>query len=355
MKIIDAYTERVRDKLLPYLWHRYFIAAQLMCFIQHNRGILDLRQVMKEQKPSVKLLDYRQENTSDQIVPNPAILRSLGWSGLYLELHQQPTFATDVHHHTMHVLACGLVDSSNQNAPGIRALDDRRSRERRNTGDIAIIPAGITHSCSWDVPAQFMVLAVEPTLLKQIGQDWVNPDQIELQPQFMSESDPFIQSVVLTLKKEAEIGGIGSYLLIDSLKTALAVHLLRNYCVTRPKLSSYSKGLSQVHLMLVKEYINDHLYQDLKLDEIAAIAQLSPYHFLRLFKQSMGITPHQYILQCRLNYAKYLLQHSNLSIAEIVVRTGFCDQSHLARYCKRIMGVTPKQLLQSRSISIRSQ
>jgi AraC family transcriptional regulator len=304
---------------------------------------------MRKRKQSVKLLDYCQESASDQIVPRPAVLRSLGWHGMHLELHQQPIFATDEHQHTMHVLACGLIGSLNKIAPGMRLLDDKRSQERRNSGDIAIIPAGATHSCSWDAPAQFIVLAIEPTLLKQVGQDWVNTDQIELRPHFMSESDPFLQSILLTLKGEAECGGMGSHLLLDSLKTALAVHLLRNYCATRPKLSSNLSGLSQVTLALVKEYINAHLHQDLKLKEIAAIAQISPYHFLRLFKQSMGITPHQYILQCRLNRAKYLLQNSELSIVEIVTQTGFCDQSHFTRYFKRLTGITPRQLLQSRS------
>jgi len=200
-----------------------------------------------------------------------------------------------------------------------------------------------------------MVLAIEPTLLQQVGQDWVNPDQIELLPQFMSESDAFIQNIFSTLKREAQIGGIGSYSLVDSLKTAVAVHLLRSYCVTRPKLSSYSNGLSQVTLTLVKEYIHNHLHQDLKLQEMAAIAQISPYHFLRLFRQSVGVTPHQYISQCRLNQAKYLLQHSELSIIEVATQTGFCDQSHLTRYFKRMIGITPKQLLQLRCVSRRSQ
>lgn len=304
---------------------------------------------MREETRSVKLLDYCQENASDQIVPKPAVLKSLGWDGVHLELHQQPIFATDEHHHTMHVVACGVVGSSNQIAPGMRSLGGKRSKERRGSGDVAIIPAGVTHSCSWDTPAQFIVLAVEPTLLNRVGQDWVNPDRIELLPRFMSESDPFLHHILATLKGEARSGGMGSHLLVDSLKTALAVHLLRNYCSTRPRPSSGSNGLSQATLTQVKDYIHAHLHHDLTLDELAAIAQLSSYHFLRLFKHSMGITPHQYIVQCRLNQAKYLLQYSELSIAEIAARTGFCDQSHLTRYFKRRMGVTPKQLLQTRA------
>jgi AraC family transcriptional regulator len=125
--------------------------------------------------------------------------------------------------------------------------------------------------------------------------------------------------------------------------------------VTRPRPFRDANGLSPAKLTLVKEYIQHHLHQNLQLNEIAAIAQLSPYHFLRLFKQSMGITPHQYILQCRLNQAKHLLQHSNLSIVEIAIRTGFCDQSHLTRHFKRYVGMTPKQLLGSRSDAQRSQ
>jgi AraC family transcriptional regulator len=242
----------------------------------------------------------------------------------------------------MHVIACGVSGFP----LGERWLDGKPRRETRSQGGIAIIPKGIAHRCNWNGPAQFMVLAIEPALLFQFGQDWVNCDRIELIPHFMTKQDALIQGIFCALREEIESSKIGGYLLIDSLKTTLAIHLLRNYCTTKPKLSSYADGLSKSTLQQVTEYINEHLHQDVKLNELAAIAQMSPYHFLRLFKQSLGVTPHQYILQRRIEKAKCLLQHGELSIADVAARVGFCDQSHFTRYFKRIVGVTPKQLLQ---------
>jgi AraC family transcriptional regulator len=96
-------------------------------------------------------------------------------------------------------------------------------------------------------------------------------------------------------------------------------------------------------LRLVTDYINDHLDLDLKLTALSAIAQISPYHFLRLFKKNLGVTPHQYILQRRIERAKYLLRSSRLDISEIALKVGFCDSSHLTRCFKSILGNTPSQ------------
>jgi AraC family transcriptional regulator len=301
------------------------------------------------QKQALEVIDYRQANATNTLLPSPSILSSSGWKNIHLEIFQQPKFEIAEHQHTMHVIACGLPGLSATeeflNLSGERWLDGKLRKETRNHGDIAIIPADIPHSCNWNSSVQFMVLAIEPMLLNNIGQDWVNPDRIELVPQFMTKQDALIQGIFSALRKELEIGGIGGYLLTDSLATALAIHLLRNYCTIFPKLSSVSGGLSQAKLTLVRDYINEHLAKNLSLEEIAAIAQISQYHFLRLFKQSMGITLHQYILKCRVEKAKYLLQHSQLSVADIAIRVGFCDQSHLTRLFKRIVGVPPKQFL----------
>ncbi|MBW4449641.1 MAG: AraC family transcriptional regulator [Spirirestis rafaelensis WJT71-NPBG6] len=302
---------------------------------------------MRTQGQTIKVIDYRQENASDAFVPKPAVLSSSGWENIYLELHQQPKFDVAEHQHTMHVIVQGISWSSLSNSSGERWLDGKMTTETRNNGDIAIIPAGISHRCNWNTSVQFIILAIESVLLKQVGQDLVDCDRIELIPHFMTGQDVLIQGIFYALREELEFSKIGGYLLIDSLKMTLAIHLLRNYCTTQPKLSSYEDGLSKSTLQQVKEYINEHLHQDVKLIELAAIAQMSLYHFLRLFKQSMGVTPYQYILQCRIDKGKYLLQHSELSIADIALRVGFCDQSHFTRYFKRIVGVTPKQLLQS--------
>lgn len=299
----------------------------------------------------VRVIDYRKANASDPFVPTPPILSSSGWEALHLELHHQPKFDIAEHSHTMHIIACGMPNRPNPDdrelATGERWLDGKKEQERRKVGDIAIIPAGISHRCNWNAPVQFGILAIEPGLLQQIGQDWVNPDRIELMPRFMMASDGFIQSIWAALSHELETCKFGGHLLVDSLKTALAIHLLRHYCTTVPKLSSYGNSLSPDKLTRVLDYIHANLDRNLKLSEIAAIAQIGQYHFLNLFKQSKGVTPHQYILRCRIEKAKSLLRHSELNIADIAVRVGFCDQSHLTRYFKRLTGLTPKQYLQS--------
>ncbi|GAA6618163.1 helix-turn-helix domain-containing protein [Scytonema sp. NUACC26] len=303
----------------------------------------------------VAVIDYRKVNAANSLLPKPSILSSCGWSHLHLEVYQQPKFEVTEHQHTMHVIAYAPVSSRfPASSKGERWLDGKLHCEKRHQGDIAIIPAGISHRCNWNTSVEFTILAVEPALLQQVGQDIVNGDRIELIPQFMDRSDALLQGIFLTLKEEVEVGKIGGDLLIDNLKTTLAIHLLRNYCTTQPKLPARSDGLSQLRLQQVREYIHEHLDRNLKLVELSAIAQISPYHFLRLFKQQMGITPHQYILQSRIEKVKHMLQHSDLSIANIAVQTGFSDQSHLTRCFKRIVGVTPKKSLTFRSSSLGS-
>jgi len=77
------------------------------------------------------------------------------------------------------------------------------------------------------------------------------------------------------------------------------------------------------------------------LSELADAAGLSAFHFAKLFKQSTGSSPHQYILQRRLERAKELLRNPQMSLSEVSQHTGFADQSHLTNVFRRFVGVTP--------------
>ena len=94
-------------------------------------------------------------------------------------------------------------------------------------------------------------------------------------------------------------------------------------------------------------HITDHLDQELSLEGLAAISQLSAYHFCRAFKRSTGLTPHQYVIRQRVERAKVLLKGGKMGIAEVAVACGFTHQSHLNRHFKRLTGVTPKKFSKS--------
>ncbi|NIC05661.1 AraC family transcriptional regulator [Billgrantia bachuensis] len=93
-------------------------------------------------------------------------------------------------------------------------------------------------------------------------------------------------------------------------------------------------------LLRAKEYVHAHLEADLSLDDISQAAHLSKYHFLRLFRQQFGITPHQYVLSCRANAARNALE-AGVAPNEVAFRYGFTDLSHFNRRFKRIYGMTP--------------
>ena len=100
-------------------------------------------------------------------------------------------------------------------------------------------------------------------------------------------------------------------------------------------------GLPPRALRRVREYIEAHLEQTISIEALAGIVGLSKYHFARAFKQSEGLTPHDYLLQCRVRRAQELLANTDLPLSEIALASGFSDQSHCARRFRERVGVTP--------------
>jgi AraC-like DNA-binding protein len=100
-------------------------------------------------------------------------------------------------------------------------------------------------------------------------------------------------------------------------------------------------GLPPRAMRRVREFIEEHLEDNISIQALANIAGLSMYHFARAFKQSDGMTPHDYLIQRRVQRTKDLLAETDLPLSEIALASGFSDQSHCARRFREHVGMTP--------------
>ena len=100
-------------------------------------------------------------------------------------------------------------------------------------------------------------------------------------------------------------------------------------------------GLTDHQIRLVREYIESRLGEAVDLVDLAGVAGLSPSHFHRAFRASMGAPPHRWLIERRIRRAKELMQNRTSSLADIAVETGFADQPHFTRVFSRAVGASP--------------
>jgi AraC-like DNA-binding protein len=128
--------------------------------------------------------------------------------------------------------------------------------------------------------------------------------------------------------------------------TDVAIHarprmsMLRNAPIAESPLPNRG-GLSPARTHRICEYIHSNLNQNISLEALAEMAGLSTHHFARAFKQTVGMPPHGYVLQRRIEHAQQMLRNTDLPMSEIALSAGFSDQSHLARHFRRITGMSP--------------
>ena len=119
---------------------------------------------------------------------------------------------------------------------------------------------------------------------------------------------------------------------------------MRLVALQSPSRIAPARALPAWRLRHVIDYIDAHLDQDLTLAELAAVAGFSPSHFKALFRQATGTPVHRFVLERRVERARLHLLEGRLSVTEVALETGFAHPSHMARWMRRLLGLSPSQV-----------
>jgi AraC family transcriptional regulator len=309
-------------------------------FVQFGKTLTPSIKTMTRQQPLI--LDAASDESISKIGPSAPVLSSQKafWNGVRVNYYKfSAAVETPEHCFSQHLITIHLNYAVVKKE---QLLNGHLRCDRFKNGDICLIPATAPALVRLQDASEFISLHLEPTFLRQIAAEVVDSDRLEVVPQFKL-NDPLIYQIGMALKANIESESVYNRLYTELIATALSAHLLQHYSTQKPKIKSYSYGLSQAQLRQVTDYIYQHSAQNPSLMMMAEIVHMSPYYFSRLFKQSTGFTPHQYLLKCRTAQAKQLLKTTNLAIADIAGQVGFVDQSHLNRHFKRHFGVSPSQ------------
>jgi AraC family transcriptional regulator len=288
----------------------------------------------------------------DLVPPGPlsrVVLSSVGtkWNDVVAEqLHFPSKELTDVTH-TQHVIVVtvGHPISCEFKKEG------RFQRFYKTRGTISFFPSRQPFSLRLKVErgvfANALFLALDPVFVRRVAEELeLDADRIELIEQRRS-TDRTLHHIAMALRAGIQSGDALDRMYGEALSTALAVHLLREYGAAVLKPKRQPSGLPRAKLVRAVECIQDQLDADLTVSGIAQAVSMSRCWFARLFKESTGQSPHQYVVEARVRKAKELLTTGKFTISEAAHHVGFVDQSHLTRHFKRLFGLPPKRLLQS--------
>jgi AraC family transcriptional regulator len=183
---------------------------------------------------------------------------------------------------------------------------------------------------------------MEPHFLARALDETAHLPNLELR-EIWTLQDRHIAAVVRALHADLEDGSPAGPLYGESLGVALAHYLIRRYALQSFPDPEYRRGMPAARLNRVVDFIRQNCGRQTPLWELANLAGMSPHYFCHLFKQSTGLSPHQFVLRCRIDRAKEFLRDRQFTVGHAAAACGFADQSQFTKVFRRIVGVTPIQ------------
>ncbi|MBL8555131.1 MAG: helix-turn-helix transcriptional regulator [Phenylobacterium sp.] len=210
--------------------------------------------------------------------------------------------------------------------------------------DFDLVPGGADGFWEDHIACDMVSVRLAPSLIASTADALGLPaDRANLVPK-IGARDPLVEHVVHALLAELRAPAPAGRIYADSLATALTTRLLQSFA---PVGAAGCQTLSKPQLRRLVEFVEANLDGDLGLEPLADVAGMSVPHLTTLFRRTMGQSVHAYVMERRVERARALLLERKASISAVALETGFAHQSHLARWMRRLLGVTPSEVLKA--------
>lgn len=219
--------------------------------------------------------------------------------------------------------------------------DDDRSHYSviRAKDNVVIERRACEQRLRWSSTASVLVVQISHSVLEQAAAEAV-PAEDTPQSDGLTR-DCRLSSLLLALERERMDGYPSGRMFVDGIEQALAAILVCHDGILRRNPQVYKGGLTPYRMKRVTDFIQSRIEEDITLNELARDVGLSPSHFCSLFRKTSGKTPHQFILQCRIQHAKALLAQPGHSILDVALASGFRTHQHFSRIFRRHVGIPP--------------
>lgn len=250
----------------------------------------------------------------------------------YLELYQGYQVARSFPRHVHFLFSLGVQEE------GERTSRINGSSHRSGPGSVTVVCPGEIHDhAAKEHPCTSKAIRLEARQLNQLIAQFGNFAQTG----FRFDS-PVIEDANLAervLKLHRLLGRPETQLAKESYLLETLHYLFTRYAKDKP-LAFIPP--SKTAMLVARDYLHEHYFENVTLDGLAQLASLSPFHFVRIFSREIGVPPHTYLTQVRLNHALRLLGQGS-PLIEVAQETGFYDQSHFCKAFKNKFGVTPSE------------
>jgi len=212
------------------------------------------------------------------------------------------------------------------------------------TGSLAIYPAGSDYAVHVGENVDALLVAIDPGRLALHA-----AEESALEAQLIERFSAYDQALLdlaRTLAAESAENYPSGPLFWNDTARSFVDRLVARH--TSGHAGRARGTLSKGVLDQIRDYVVAHLDEPIEVATLAGLAGRSPFHFTRIFARAVGVTPYRYVVHLRLRRAIELIRGGQAGLAEIAVRTGFADQSHLSRWVRRVHGVCLTQLQAAR-------